>query len=73
MNDTTDLIRQKLAALDPAKIEIVDDSARHAGHAGARGGGGFSMLAPMTSSPMRNLVRMDLLQLSLGGVSILLA
>jgi BolA family transcriptional regulator, general stress-responsive regulator len=40
MSDTTDLMRQKLAALEPAKIEIVDDSARHAGHVGARGGGG---------------------------------
>jgi BolA family transcriptional regulator, general stress-responsive regulator len=40
MSDTTDLIRQKLAALEPAKIDIIDDSARHAGHAGARGGGG---------------------------------
>ena len=40
MSDTTDLIRQKLAALEPEKIDIIDDSARHAGHAGARGGGG---------------------------------
>ncbi|WON74585.1 BolA family protein [Nitrosospira sp. Is2] len=40
MSDTTELIRQKLAALEPAKIDIIDDSARHAGHAGARGGGG---------------------------------
>jgi BolA family transcriptional regulator, general stress-responsive regulator len=40
MSDTTNLIRQKLAALEPAKIDIIDDSARHAGHAGARGGGG---------------------------------
>jgi BolA family transcriptional regulator, general stress-responsive regulator len=40
MSDTTDLIRQKLAALEPAKRDIIDDSARHAGHAGARGGGG---------------------------------
>ena len=28
------------AAFTPQHIEIVDDSARHAGHAGARGGGG---------------------------------
>jgi len=39
-DNTTYLMRQKLAALEPAKIDIVDDSARHAGHAGARGGGG---------------------------------
>jgi BolA family transcriptional regulator, general stress-responsive regulator len=28
-------------ALAPRTLEIVDDSARHAGHAGARGGGHF--------------------------------
>ncbi len=28
-------------ALSPRSLEIVDDSARHAGHAGARGGGHF--------------------------------
>ena len=28
-------------ALAPSSLEIVDDSARHAGHAGARGGGHF--------------------------------
>ncbi len=29
------------AALAPTALEIIDDSARHAGHAGARGGGHF--------------------------------
>ena len=29
------------AALAPVSLEIVDDSARHAGHAGARSGGHF--------------------------------
>jgi BolA family transcriptional regulator, general stress-responsive regulator len=28
-------------ALTPVALEIIDDSARHAGHAGARGGGHF--------------------------------
>ncbi|MGE0661312.1 MAG: BolA family protein [Reyranellaceae bacterium] len=33
-------MRDKLtAALSPQRLEIVDDSARHAGHAGARQGG----------------------------------
>ena len=31
------------AALQPSLIEIVDDSARHAGHAGAREGGHFQL------------------------------
>lgn len=35
------LIDQRLrAALAPLELEIRDDSAAHAGHAGARGGGG---------------------------------
>lgn len=36
-----DTLRQRLqAAFSPSRLEIVDDSQRHAGHAGARGGGG---------------------------------
>jgi BolA family transcriptional regulator, general stress-responsive regulator len=31
-------------ALKPRSLEIVDDSARHAGHAGARGGGHFRVM-----------------------------
>lgn len=30
-------------ALAPSTLEILDDSARHAGHAGARGGGHFKV------------------------------
>ncbi len=38
---TADIIKQKLTeALQPELIEIIDDSAAHAGHAGARDGGG---------------------------------
>jgi len=33
-----------LAALQPEKIEIIDDSHKHAGHVGARGGGGHYRL-----------------------------
>ncbi|MFN2310151.1 MAG: BolA family protein [Gammaproteobacteria bacterium] len=42
MNEArVNLIREKLtAALAPVHLEIQDDSAKHAGHAGARGGGG---------------------------------
>ncbi len=32
-------IRAALASLDPVAIDVVDDSAKHAGHAGARAGG----------------------------------
>ena len=37
-------IQQKLAALAPESIEIVDESGAHAGHEGARGGGGHFRL-----------------------------
>jgi BolA protein len=32
-------IRRRLAGLGPQRLELVDDSARHAGHAGARAQG----------------------------------
>lgn len=40
---TIDAMRDKLAALDPLRIEIVDDSAKHAGHAGAKEGGHYRL------------------------------
>lgn len=33
-------IHARLATLEPLSLEIEDDSALHAGHAGAKGGGG---------------------------------
>lgn len=36
------MIREKLeAAFSPNRLEIIDESHKHAGHAGARGGGHF--------------------------------
>lgn len=43
MIDTIGAMRGHLATLAPTLLEIRDDSARHAGHAGARGGGHFAM------------------------------
>jgi BolA protein len=37
---TTETIRQRLEQFHPVALNIVDDSAAHAGHAGAAGGGG---------------------------------
>ena len=38
---TSEIIKQKLnEILQPELIEIIDDSAAHAGHAGAKNGGG---------------------------------
>jgi BolA protein len=39
-----DLIRDRLAPLNPSAINVVDDSASHAGHAGAASGGGHFQL-----------------------------
>jgi len=33
-------IKNRLATLDPISLEIIDESHKHAGHAGARDGGG---------------------------------
>jgi BolA protein len=41
---TPEKIRQKLATLMPEHIELIDDSHRHAGHAGAAAGGGHYQL-----------------------------
>lgn len=41
---TIDAIEQALQALDPQLIEIEDDSASHAGHAGNTGGGHYNLL-----------------------------
>ena len=40
---TVELLRSRLASLNPENIEIIDDSHRHAGHAGAREGGHFTL------------------------------
>jgi BolA protein len=40
MGAVADVMRRKLsAAFSPSRLDITDDSARHAGHAGAREGG----------------------------------
>lgn len=44
-----DVMRSSLATLDPVTIEIHDDSAKHAGHAGARSGGGHFRLTIVSS------------------------
>ena len=44
MNETIAEIETRLAVLTPQHIDIIDDSAQHAGHAGARSGGGHFQL-----------------------------
>lgn len=44
MTDTLQRIEQRLSVLTPDSVELIDDSAKHAGHEGARGGGGHFQL-----------------------------
>ncbi|WP_020167939.1 MULTISPECIES: BolA family protein [Methylotenera] len=39
----TEVIQNRLAQLNPVSVELKDDSALHAGHAGNTGGGHFSL------------------------------
>jgi BolA protein len=43
--DLNAAIREKLAALEPQSIELLDESGLHAGHPGAAGGGSHFRLA----------------------------
>lgn len=52
--DILELIRQKLAALAPQAIEVLDDSAQHVGHVGAQSGGGHYRLL-LVSEKFRGL------------------
>lgn len=49
MNDAEVRLRERLATLSPLSLEIIDDSAKHAGHAGSGGGGHFrlTIVAPV--------------------------
>jgi BolA family transcriptional regulator, general stress-responsive regulator len=44
MRATEELIRERLAALKPVTVDLRDESAQHAGHAGAASGGGHWQL-----------------------------
>ena len=44
MTDRILMMKQRLAVLDPVRLKIVDESHKHAGHAGARTGGGHFLL-----------------------------
>ncbi|MHB8939672.1 MAG: BolA family protein [Thiobacillus sp.] len=51
---TTDLIRQRLAVLEPETYTLEDESDQHRGHAGAASGGGHFSLTIVTPR-FRNL------------------
>ncbi len=51
---TVELLRERLAVLAPQSLTIVDESHRHAGHAGAREGGHFRLEIVSTAFAGRN-------------------
>lgn len=48
--DMETLLRERLAILAPLRLELVDESAKHAGHAGAKSGGGHYRLLVVSSA-----------------------
>lgn len=48
--DFLSIVRQRLAVLRPLRVDLIDDSAKHAGHAGAKGGGGHYRLLIVAES-----------------------
>jgi BolA protein len=60
--DLAATIRQRLAGLQPVSLELEDESARHAGHEGAKSGGGhfrLTIVAPgFSGRPTRERHRM---------------
>ena len=42
-------IRERLAALDPQSMDLLDESGKHAGHAGAKAGGSHFRLTIVSS------------------------
>lgn len=60
MTEYADRIRSKLvAALEPCVLEIKDESARHAGHAGARPEGETHFRVKVVSAAFRGLSRVQ--------------
>ena len=55
-----ELIRSKLQdAFQPSSLEVIDDSAKHAGHAGARPDGETHFTVRITSAAFEGLSRVD--------------
>ena len=60
MGEVTEAIRTKLqTAFAPERLEVVDDSARHAGHAGAREGGESHFTVTVVSTALAGLGRVE--------------
>ena len=53
MRATEQVIRERLAALQPLALDLRDESEQHAGHAGARPGGGSHWQLTIVSEAFR--------------------
>jgi BolA protein len=62
------ILRERLAVLKPLRLEVIDDSALHAGHDGARSGGGHYRLLVVSAefSGQSTLARHRLIYNALG-------
>ncbi|MCW3478262.1 BolA family transcriptional regulator [Neisseriaceae bacterium JH1-16] len=68
MSDTLAIMRDRLAELAPEHLDIEDESALHAGHAGARSGGGHYQLTIVSArfTGLSRLARQRLIYSTLG-------
>ena len=55
--DTVELLRRRLAVLEPISVTIEDESQRHAGHAGARDGGHYKITIVAATFAGQNTVK----------------
>lgn len=65
-----DTMRERLSALQPLALDIIDDSAKHAGHEGAKSGGGhyrLSIVSPRFTG-VRTIERHRLIYEALGNM-----
>lgn len=53
----SEIIVQRLASLEPMQLELEDDSAKHAGHVGAAGGGHFNLTITSASFSGLNAIK----------------
>lgn len=60
MGAVAETIRRKLAAsFAPRRLEVIDESARHAGHAGARPGGETHFRVEIVAAAFAGLSRLE--------------
>ena len=60
MASVADAIREKLQArFDPLSLEVIDDSSKDAGHAGARAGGESHFTVKITAAAFEGLGRVQ--------------